>query len=194
MTFLDPSVQFREGRTCMKAECEGVMSLLVSLIQARIDAETATHADDPCDDVEPGSDDFTSDVPSGPPGVGSPREQIDLDHRIRDSCQQSRDFWHHSQPELSQLSFVAFHLLGLLTTSASVKRVFSVARAICTDSQLAQKQETIFSRVLIRANWDIAEPLIRDMLGTSGRFCSQVADDPGPEIPAWPLGVDGDDT
>jgi hypothetical protein len=64
---------------------------------------------------------------------------------------------------------VANRILRLLTTSASVERAFSRARAACSDYQMAQKQETVSSRVLICANWAIAEPLLQDIVAAPVR-------------------------
>jgi hypothetical protein len=48
--------------------------------------------------------------------------------------------------------------------SASVERSFSLARAVCAAYRLAMKPETIRARVLIRANWRVAEPLLLQVL------------------------------
>jgi hypothetical protein len=74
-----------------------------------------------------------------------------------------------------------------------VERAFSVARAICSDYQLAQKQSTVSSRVLIRANWTIAEPLLREMLATPVRLRSLMACEAAREGGAWRLTVHWDD-
>jgi hypothetical protein len=161
--------------------------LLASLVQAQTRADAATRPADPRDDIEPGSDDFTTYVPTGRPDAVSPADQIDLYSRIRGSCEHAKDFWEHSPPEIHQLSLVTFRVLGLLTTSASVERAFSVARAICSDYQLAQKQSTVSSRVLIRANWSITEPLLREVLATPVRLRSLMAREGAGEGGAWRL-------
>jgi hypothetical protein len=193
MRFLDPSVQFQEGQTCSDAEFQAVKMLLANLVHAQTQADTATHPGEPRDKMERGSDNFTTYVPTGRPDPVSPADQIDLCSRICGSCQHAKDFWEHSPPEMRQLSLVAFRVLGLLTTSASVKRSFSVARAISGDDQLAHKQSTVSSRVPICANWSIAEPLLREMLATPVRLRSLMACEAGSEAGAWRLAVHPDD-
>lgn len=187
MTFLDPSVQFELGRTCSPAEFRNTMSLLSRLIAARMRAAPPEAPDDSLS--EPKSDDFTTYVASGPGYAVAPEQQIDLYKHIRSSCLHAKKFWCQAPPELTQLSDVAFRILGLLTTSASVERAFSVARAICTEYQMAQKQETVSCRVLIRANWNIAEPLLKDVLALSPRIRSQIADDMEPTTSDWRLRI-----
>jgi hypothetical protein len=142
---------------------------LAELIEREIASEMSG-TQDVSDHGEPGSDDFSTYVQSasGQRPIVHPQAQIELDQRIRDSCQHPKEFWDRAPPELSQLSVVAHRLLGILTTSASVERVFSRARAVCTDYQLAQRQETMSSRVLICANWAIGEPLLPDVLALGG--------------------------
>jgi hypothetical protein len=99
MTFLDPSVQFQEGRTWSDVEFSAVKMLLASLVQAQTQPDAATHLGDPRDDIEPGSDDFTTDVPTGRPDAISPSDQIDLYSRIRGRREHAKDFWEHSPAE-----------------------------------------------------------------------------------------------
>jgi hypothetical protein len=66
--------------------------------------------------------------------------------------------------ELRHLTTVALRVLGFLATSASVERAFSVARSAGGDYQIAMKQEIASTRVMIQANWLIAQPLLADVL------------------------------
>jgi hypothetical protein len=45
-----------------------------------------------------------------------------------------------------------------------VERSFSIARVICGEYQMAMAQETISARLMIQANWDLAEPLVKEAL------------------------------
>jgi hypothetical protein len=51
-------------------------------------------------------------------------------------------------------------VLDSLSTSASVERADSVARSVTDDYQMAMMQETISARVMIQANWRVAQPLL----------------------------------
>jgi hypothetical protein len=62
------------------------------------------------------------------------------------------------------MSVIAIKILSLLGTSASVERSFSTARQICSDYQLAMKQETIAARVMIQVNWRVARSLLPEIL------------------------------
>jgi hypothetical protein len=68
-------------------------------------------------------------------------------------------FWSNAPAELCELSAGALRIRGLLETSASVERVFSVARWLCTDYQRVMKQETVSARVMIQSTWELAEPM-----------------------------------
>jgi hypothetical protein len=83
-------------------------------------------------------------------------------------------FWFPPPPGLRQLSAVAIRILGLPTTSASVERVFSVARWLCADYQLAMKQDTVSTRVMIQANWKLAEPLLQEVLAMTSWARSRI--------------------
>jgi hypothetical protein len=74
-----------------------------------------------------------------------------------------------------------------------VEQAFSIARAICSDDQLAQKQSAVSSRVFIRANWGITEPLLREVLATPVRLRSLMARGAARESGAWHLAVHPDD-
>jgi hypothetical protein len=185
MTYLNPSTQFQVGRTCSEPEFDGMRNTLAELVEEQIAIET-TGTQEIDDHGEPGSDDFSSYILSSQQRtIVRPQDQIGLYQQIRDSCQHSKDFWDRPPPELNQLSVVANRILRLLTTSASVERAFSCARAVCTDYQLAQKQETVSSRVLICANWGIAEPLLREVLAVPVRYVNDLERESVP----WRMGV-----
>jgi hypothetical protein len=190
MTYLDPSIQFQTGRTCSDPEFHGMRMFLAELIAEQIAIEMSG-TQDVSDHGEPGSDDFSTYVQSasGQRPIVQPQAQIELYHQIRDSCKHSKDFWDRAPPELSQLSVVAHRISGILTTSASVERAFSRARAVCTDYQLAQKQETVSSRVVICANWAIAEPLLREVLALPSRQRANVGNELEREPVPWRLEV-----
>jgi hypothetical protein len=64
--------------------------------------------------------------------------------------------------EVQQLRKVALRVLGSFATSTSVDRSFSIVRVVCGEYQIAMAQETISARVMIQANWDLAEPLVKE--------------------------------
>jgi hypothetical protein len=164
MTFLDPSTQFVVGRTCTEEEFVRMLDLLERLVRQDIDSRVAG---DGVEDVEPASDDFRTffSLPIG--------NALDAGAQIRAYCElrrirpHPRDYWRTCGPELTNLASIARRFLGALTTSASVERSFSLARAVCADFRLAMKPETITARVLIRANWTIARPLLVRVLEMS---------------------------
>jgi hypothetical protein len=73
------------------------------------------------------------------------------------------NYWQHTPAEFKHLVSVALKVLGFLSTSASVERAFSVARSVITDYQRAITQETVSPRVMIQANWRIAQPLLANV-------------------------------
>jgi hypothetical protein len=96
--------------------------------------------------------------------------QIEYYDHIRTHGVQPLRFWSLGPPELKALSVGVINSLSLLATSASVERSFSSARQVCTDYQMAMKQETVSARVMIQVNWLVALPLVSDVLalGRSG--------------------------
>jgi hypothetical protein len=121
----------------------------------------------PCDQEiagEPGSNDFHTYFTTSQSETLLPIEQITWYGGIRDTRFHSKDFWLNTPLEVQQLKNVALHVLGSLGTSASVERSFSIARMICGEHQMAMAQETISARVMIQANWDHAEPLLKEAL------------------------------
>jgi hypothetical protein len=55
----------------------------------------------------------------------------------------------------------------LLATFTSAERVFSVARWLCPDYRQTMEQETVSARVMIPVNWELAEPLLQEVLAMS---------------------------
>jgi hypothetical protein len=157
MTYLDPSVQFVIGRTCSEAEYSEMITTLTALVTAQIVRDVQGEADAA---AEPDSDDFYTFRSTSQTEAASATDQISLYSQIRAVHFHSRSFWLTVRPELQQLTKVAIRTLSALTTSASVERAFSVARAICGDYQMAMTQETIACRVMLRANWGLVEPLV----------------------------------
>jgi hypothetical protein len=73
-------------------------------------------------------------------------------------------YWRNTPAELKHLGSVALKVLGFVSTSASVESTFSVARSVTTDYQMVMTQETVSARVMIQANWRIAQPMRPDVL------------------------------
>jgi hypothetical protein len=82
MAFLNPSVQFRVGRTCSQDASDRMRDALAHLMQAEIerDSDQILIAPD-----EPARHDFHSFVPSGPAGLYGADEQISMYARTRAS-------------------------------------------------------------------------------------------------------------
>jgi hypothetical protein len=76
----------------------------------------------------------------------------------------------------------------LLATSA-----FSVARSVTGDYQMAMRQETVSARVMIQANWQIAQPLLTEVLamGRAGwsRAHRELEDRKLMDDEPWRLGI-----
>jgi hypothetical protein len=117
---------------------------------------------------EPESDDFRSFIPSEQPDVFGAEEQVSVYARIRASTSHPLSDWQGTPAELGHLTTVALRVLGSLAISASVERAFSVVRSVTGDHQMAMRQENVSARVMIQANWRIAQPLLADVL-TMGR-------------------------
>jgi hypothetical protein len=113
---------------------------------------------------EPASDDFRSFIPSEQPDVFGAEEQVSVYTRTCASISHTLSYWQRTSAELRHLTTVALRVLGFLATSASVERAVSVARSVTGDYQMAMRQETISARVMIQANWRIAQPLLADVL------------------------------
>jgi hypothetical protein len=72
------------------------------------------------------------------------------------------------------MSIVAIKFLSLLATSASVEKSFSIAQQICSECEMAMKQETIAVRIMIQVNWSVAQPLLRNVLAMVQRGWSRI--------------------
>jgi hypothetical protein len=112
---------------------------------------------------EPASDNFHTFVPSTCARLFGADEQVSFDAR-------KLNYWQNTPAELKHLANVALKVLGFVSTSASVQRVFSVARSVTTNYQMAMTQETVSGRVMIQANWRIDQQLLTHMLAM-GRAC-----------------------
>jgi hypothetical protein len=76
--------------------------------------------------------------------------------RVRAPAFHPLNYGQNTPAELRNSASVALKVLGLLLTSASVERAFSVARSVTTDYQMAMTQETISERMMIQVNCCIA--------------------------------------
>jgi hypothetical protein len=112
----------------------------------------------------PASDDFRSFIPSEQRDVFGAEEQVSVYTRPGGSALHPLSYWHVTPAELRHLTTGALRVLGVLATSASVERAFSVAGSVTGDYQMAMRKETVSPRVMIQANWRIAQPLLADML------------------------------
>jgi hypothetical protein len=166
MAFLNPSVQFRVGRTCSEEACERVRATLIQLVHGEIDRDIDHTRVMP---EARSSDDFRSFIPSEQPDVFGTEEQVSVYTRTRASASHALSYCQGTPAELRHLTTVALKVLGFLATSASVERAFSVARSVTGDYPRAMRQESVSARVMIQANWRIAQPLLADVLARGGR-------------------------
>jgi hypothetical protein len=123
MAFLNPSVQFRVGRTCSDEAYERVRATLIQLVQGEIDRDIDHTRAMP---EEPASDDFRSFLPSEQPDVFGAEEQVSVYTRTRASASHPLSYWHGTPAELRHLTTVALRVLGFVAISASVEKAFSV--------------------------------------------------------------------
>jgi branched-subunit amino acid aminotransferase/4-amino-4-deoxychorismate lyase len=84
-------------------------------------------------------------------------------------------------------------ILGFLVTSASVERAFSVACSVTGDYQMAMREETVPTRVMIQAHWRTAQPLLADVLAMgrarSSRAHRELEEQKHMEDEPWRLGI-----
>jgi hypothetical protein len=158
MTYLNPSLQWEVGRTCSEATYHRIRATLVTLVHRQLGMQHVAHLDDP-----PSDDFFTPRVFAAGDTLTA-AAQVDHYHQIRTRGAHPLGFWTDCAPGLKALSVVATNVLSLLGTSASVERSFSTARQICSDCQMAMKQETVSARVRIQVNWHVAQPLLAEVL------------------------------
>jgi hypothetical protein len=161
MTFLHPSVQFKTGQTCSDDERTEMRSMLESLVDMQLIRDTPNDQEIA---GEPGSDDFHTYFTTSQSETLRPIEQITWYTEIRDTRFHSKDFWLNTPLEIQQLKKVSLRVLDSLATSASVERSFSTARVVCGEYQMAMAQEAISARMMIQANRDLAEPLVKEAL------------------------------
>jgi hypothetical protein len=161
MAFLNPSIQFCIGRTCSEEAYERVRATLIKLVQGEIDRDINHTRTMP---EEPASHDFRSFIPSEQPNVFGVEEQVAVYMRTHAFSSHPLSYWHRTPAELRHLTTVALSILGFLATSASVERAFSVGPSVRGDYQMVMRQETVSARVMIQANWRIAQPLLADVL------------------------------
>jgi hypothetical protein len=76
--------------------------------------------------------------------------------------------------ELGQLARVAIRILSMFAAFASAERSFSVCRSLTGDYEMAQKAETIATRVMIKANWRLAWECAKKILEQSPQAWSRV--------------------
>jgi hypothetical protein len=119
------------------------MRVLVVLVQNELDREPREPF------VEPGSNDFMTFQPRAGVAAFTATEQIEYYDRIRAHRSQTLRFWSICPVDLRPMSVMAIKILSLLGTSASVERSFSTARQICSDYQMAMKQDTNAARAMI---------------------------------------------
>jgi hypothetical protein len=170
MAFLNSSVQFIVGRTCSHEEYEAARRVLADLVRLEIGSNN-TASDN---QGEPGSDDFCTYVTASQSPILNSHQQIATYAQMRDAYVRPISFWFPPPPGLRQPSAIAIRILGLLTTSASVERVFSAARWLCADDHLAMKQETVNTRVVIQANSRLAESLLQEVLAMTSWAHSRI--------------------
>jgi hypothetical protein len=153
MTFLNPSQQWIEERTCSAERFERITDALISWVGQEMAEAMQTG---PCE--MPAANDFFRYFSRGPADMLPPDEQfrLYLERRTTGEPAEMVPFWLHPPPTCRHLARVAAKVLFLLATSASVERVFSGARQVTGDFQMSMKPETIAARVMIRSNWKIA--------------------------------------
>jgi hypothetical protein len=142
---------------------------------------------------EPASDDFRRFIPSEQPDVFGAEEQVSVYTRTGASASHPLSYWQGTPAELRHLATVALRVLDFLATSASVERAFSVARSVTGDYQMAMRQETVSARVMIQANWRIAQTLLADVLAMGRTGWSRAHRELGErklmEDEPWHLGI-----
>jgi hypothetical protein len=107
---------------------------------------------------EPASDDFHTFVPSTCARLFGADEQVSFSARTRASAFHPLNHWQNTPVELVHLASVALKVLGFVSTSASVERAFSV---------------TVSVRLMIQANWRIAQPVLAIVLAMGRDWWSQ---------------------
>jgi hypothetical protein len=160
MTFLNPALQWLNGRQYTEESEERIRGFLVRRVTLEMSQEASDRPS------EPATGDYHTYCPISQIVSSPAEEQVNAYRRRRTSGHPlSLALWFNPTPEFKHLSSVALQILSLLTTSASVERGFSVARHVATDFQMAMRPETLANRVFIQANWELVETgLLRDIL------------------------------
>jgi hypothetical protein len=76
--------------------------------------------------------------------------------------------------EIKDFTRVPAKMLGFVLTSGYVETVFSVARSVTADHQMAMKQEIISARVIVQANRSITKPMLTKVLALGRAGWNQV--------------------
>jgi hypothetical protein len=145
------------------------MRVLVVLVRNELDREPREPFG------EPGSDNFMIFQHRAGVAPLTATEQIEYEDRIRAHRTQRLRFWSSCPVDLRAMSVMPIKILSLLGTSASMERCFSTARQICSDHQMAMKQETIAARAMIEVNESVAQPLLRDVLAMARRGWTRIS-------------------
>jgi hypothetical protein len=87
--------------------------------------------------ADPPSDDFVTHRPSQKRSTLPADAQIECYMRLRDRGSYDLTIWEVDRSEMPQLRIVALRAQSIVTTSASVERVFSLGSLLCAKRQLA---------------------------------------------------------
>jgi hypothetical protein len=147
---------------------------LIFLSYDRRDRPTIDIADMRTIPEEPASDDFHSFVPLTCAGPFGADEQVSFYPRTRASAFHLLNYWQNPPAELKHLTRVVLKVMVFLSASTAVERAFSIARSVTTDYQMAMTQETVSERVMIQANWRLAQPLMANVRAMGRDRWSQV--------------------
>jgi hypothetical protein len=177
LTILDPGVRLEidsQDPTRIPFDQDSydrARELLLRLVDFEV--QKARHAQDQAAPstaaVELASDDFLSLCGDGRIEILSAADQFDFYLKQRKSHRYKIDYWLHAPVEVDQLRIVAIKILSILTTSSSAERVFSIAGILCSDRQMAMTGETISSRMMVQANWEVAAALLPSVLKAGPR-------------------------
>jgi hypothetical protein len=170
LTFLSPGINFTvqqqddlviPGMTCSQQDFLEMRELLLTYIEKEI-ANGQPVPDSQAPVAEPDSDDYeTPRLQAAERFQTAADEFADYD-RNRNLYRTSP--WANAPPTLPHLSAVAIRVLSWLMTSSSVERAFSVAGRVTPNGRMSQNETTISAQVMVQVNWNIAEPLLDDVL------------------------------
>jgi hypothetical protein len=164
--FLNPAISFEPGRICTQSEMQALVEQLTSMLdhQMRGEARAREETREGLASDEPTSDDFFSFPSAGGTAVVPAARQVDFYRLLRATSGHPLAFWQQPPDEIRPLARLAVRVLGLLLTSPSAERIFSLARLTTGDGQMAMAQETISARAMVQANWDVAAEYLADVL------------------------------